>query len=1319
MVFVSLRSVVRARVRLVRGIGLALGAILVLGQPTSLPAAEPPLNIDQMLKQAKAGECVTLPEGTFRTSVALPEGASLRGAGYEKTILEAGSPETAIAVKGGQKSRIEDLTIRTQGNTGIAVEGAAQVTVSRVIVRGGAVGVRLEKVTDARVENTIVEGSMTGVLLNKVQNTAVVNCTLVGNSSIGLSVLDAEKTAIFNNLVVDASTGIVVGGKRDGLAVDCNLYLAHYVGKLLGHPNRVMLGPWRDVSGGLDANSVQVPVELADVRKGNFRPVSRLDWAPDCATTSDWGVPELAGFRAPAKDIDGCERLGAVDVGAYEVPRLEGIKHDATFVVSSDAGTKSAGLFTPDGRLVRYLFQNLPLKKGEYGCVLPTRTQLGDAVAAGQCQVRVVESNLRWRYRGITANNGLAGSMATTDQHHTQWACFAPDGALLLGAGWNERGENLRSRDLQTGKANWQFPGQSEMNGLCVGEDKNIYCLRPESDKGQYVLARLDPSTGRPLPWPDGRPQISFSTKEAKLHGMVELGGSIYVTDTAHDRVCYAPLNAPAFDKLFDIKAPSSPAADRMHKLLWLVSNREKLIALDSSGKVRAEFAGVPKPIGLAVRGNRMAVASAATGMIHLLDCTDPAALRSVRTIGRGDGPYGPILPDRFYFQEHRYNSVPWNVSLDLDDEGRLAVRDYFSRTIVFDAQGKAIYHSFAQFGNFPRQAFFEGDTQARFFDSGGDVSWLIDAQAGTWKPDAHWAYPRGKRADAVGFFSDAGKQFGVFQYQGRQNLSGILIVQYENCVGRPVALYTNEEVADPADPMKKRRMWVVNRDTDGDGWIDEKDAPGTPVVDTDGKAIQWHMPARFIFALPDGSLVSPIGTSNPNGLGFVWKRKGLDAQGAPRYEFGPDSLIPVKERIVPSMYDFSKTEDLASQSETAFAPGGDYLATFQFRSGPNGMSLSNSGGLDIGRFDRSGEIKWLRPMNDFGPVQGIKPSARFTLTSWGHQAEWIGLDDNGLDLGHLGYPAEAGWFGYWVDHPTQYITFRGNDGRLHVLAGDYMLNCQHWLTLENYDNYRSASFPVSISPAKAHELTFRPAVAYRVRAKPAQPRITIRKLREPLAIDGKLEKWRRAGITPQIVMTPVTGTDIRSPKDASAVVRLAYLGQDLYVQILRFDDVVTFHQPSTKTHVQDTMEMMLNGFWEGFQFSVSRFTDIGPGIVRRRFFYGKLEDRTPAEHAPRVVEVLDNAKEVTERRLIESIYGEDMADCKVIVTEFKLPIDKITYKGSEESLFPVKSGSGVWIGFMIDDNDVPGSDAYKNIVWPATYNTFSDKENGAYAVFE
>ncbi|HEX2952335.1 MAG TPA: hypothetical protein VHV83_22610, partial [Armatimonadota bacterium] len=369
------------------------------------------------------------------------------------------------------------------------------------------------------------------------------------------------------------------------------------------------------------------------------------------------------------------------------------------------------------------------------------------------------------------------------------------------------------------------------------------------------------------------------------------------------------------------------------------------------------------------------------------------------------------------------------------------------------------------------------------------------------------------------------------------------------------------------------------------------------------------------------------------------------------------------------------------------------------------------------------GAIKWYLPLNDYCPVQGVKATDKFILSSWGHQAHWLGLDEDGLELGELGYPSEINWGGYWVDHPQQYRMFIDKDGRANVTVGDYVMNCQYWLTLENWKNYKKASFPVKIDATLAAALAAKPAQPTTVLARPAQPQITIPRLQQPLPIDGDLTKWRKAGITPQIVVTPVTsGGGIDGPADASGVIRLAYEGDNLYVQVLRFDDVVTFHQTIEKgTHLQDTVEMMINGFFpRGFQFSVSRFATDGDQIVRRRFFFqGKNPYMVPADHAPRVIKVLDNALDVEERKLIEASYGVDLSKCKVIVTEFKLPIDKVTWLDSEDTLFPVAPGKTFWLGFMLDDNDIPGTDTQNLLVWPASYTTFDPAEKGALATFE
>jgi hypothetical protein len=101
------------------------------------------------------------------------------------------------------------------------------------------------------------------------------------------------------------------------------------------------------------------------------------------------------------------------------------------------------------------------------------------------------------------------------------------------------------------------------------------------------------------------------------------------------------------------------------------------------------------------------------------------------------------------------------------------------------------------------------------------------------------------------------------------------------------------------------------------------------------------------------------------------------------------------------------------------------------------------------------------------------------------------------------------------------------------------------------------------------------------------------------------------------------------------------------------------------------------------------------------------------------VIRVLDNARDVPERKLIESVYGVDMSACKVIVTEFKLPIDERTYKGDEKAMLPMHAGGKFRLGFMIDTNDQPGTDVQNFELWPATYGTFNPPETMAEAVLE
>ena len=307
--------------------------------------------------------------------------------------------------------------------------------------------------------------------------------------------------------------------------------------------------------------------------------------------------------------------------------------------------------------------------------------------------------------------------------------------------------------------------------------------------------------------------------------------------------------------------------------------------------------------------------------------------------------------------------------------------------------------------------------------------------------------------------------------------------------------------------------------------------------------------------------------------------------------------------------------------------------------------------------------------------LEGLSTVGAVTITGVGTTSEIIAVNRDGLGLGELRPAGEVHYQGYFLDHPEAVRAYRGHDGRTYALMADNFNGRHHWFRLDGEDRIVAVGAPVALGRA---------AAGARRRGPPARPRRrparaaggTHPPLAAPLPIDGDLAKWREAGIAPQIIVTPETafGGDRRPRDDCSAVVRLAYRGQDLYAQFLVFDDVVSFHQPVAKHYQQDGVEICLNGFLPGFKFDASVVTDAGPSILRHRFFFANLTRRSPEAcptHHPRPRRRPRRPRARADRVGLRRRH----ADCRVIVTEFKLPIDARPTRAAEALRRSSRSG--------------------------------------------
>ncbi|MFM9195663.1 MAG: NosD domain-containing protein, partial [Planctomycetia bacterium] len=435
---------------------ILLTGILAIGFASRVTSAAPlPPAVLSALEKPQAGGTVAIPAGTFEAGdLAVPAGVTLAGAGRGQTVLNAKGRKNGVVLGAG--SRVSGLTIENAAENGVVIGDVKDATVARVVVRNCQTGVFVRKSTAARIENCVLAANRTGLAVVDAEGCTAANLTLANNTAIGMTLSGCRGASVFNNLVVGSQIGTSLSDSTD-LALDHNLYVCSFVGSfgdVKGRPSRQKVGAWASLTGH-DKHSLMLPVTLAE----NYAATNTLDWSPALPVTAPWGVKELAGAKAPADDVDGKPRgerqgVGAVAITAGQPPRPA----DGAFEITSGAGVASAGLYTPAGDLVAYLFQYQPLPKGRHEFWLPSRTWTGQPIAAGDYEVRVTESDLGFEYVAAAGNGDAVTSAKPKTQNASRFGgdptlvVFPPAGGLVLVRGGFESGVHAQSfaTDLHT-----------------------------------------------------------------------------------------------------------------------------------------------------------------------------------------------------------------------------------------------------------------------------------------------------------------------------------------------------------------------------------------------------------------------------------------------------------------------------------------------------------------------------------------------------------------------------------------------------------------------------------------------------------------------------------------------------------------------------------------------------------------------------------------------------------------------------------------------------------------------------------------------------
>ena len=507
----------------------------------------------------------------------------------------------------------------------------------------------------------------------------------------------------------------------------------------------------------------------------------------------------------------------------------------------------------------------------------------------------------------------------------------------------------------------------------------------------------------------------------------------------------------------------------------------------------------------------------------------------------------------------------------------------------------------------------------------------ILDGANKRWTLEAFWDFssiPSG--AFLIGELPLDGKVFGVFLFGVTgETGAGLVWARQEGYRFIPVLTIL---------PDVKNRRFIIRKDTNHDGKLNETD--GETRFDADPYNYQLFYGPNYLQANGD------ILTLGENGdlAGFL-HCAGLDADGVPIYRYADRTAIKFPPSVV-SPYTL-QPEAFNHNLRCATPVGnGEVIGDLLYGSSPYGVGIG-VGVTDVARIKANGQMRWLHSLGNRKGLQGCDTAGPITVTGVATTAEVIAMNTDGLGLGSIGLPPESHYTGFWFDNPYRSVEiYTGPDGHMYVLGVDDIYGCCHWWRVNWEGRLKTVTQPVTLSDTAAKALAELPIQQpMKTMAIVPPTLVSIPRLAEPLPIDGDPAKWRKTGVSPNIIITPETaGAGITGPLDATVLIRLAYQGNDLYLQALYFDDVVNLSQPNIRYYSQECLEMCLNGFMTGFKFDFTHVSDNGDIVMRGRWLRNDLGWQVPQDVIPHVIKVLDDARDVPERELIESVYGIDMS---------------------------------------------------------------------------
>jgi hypothetical protein len=1061
------------------------------------------------------GDRVVIGPGTYRENVLLAErhaadGSVMSISGDESgrltgdpagpvVIQPAGTGFPALRFHRVRHLALSGLTFRGPGD-GLVLEKCLRVAVERCTFSGLRRGLNARFVEGLRVESSKVERCAVGLSLQGTSDSRLAHLTVVNCSCSGVLVLTCGPGQVRNSILVANNTNLLVDApSAPSWSSDSNVI--HGTSGPWGFCPMVYFAHEWFAASGQDRHSVHVAPPFVDPAAGDFRIDPEVRWGG--------GLPgRLAGRKLSPEvvlDRDGKPFAAAgerVGCGAYAYPEARPAAGWKRLPVSLKPGTRqSAGVYRADGTLVRMLVSDVA---GVEDLWWDGLDDAGQPVPAGDLQVRSSAHDVRVVDDGHFGDNG--NPLGTYNCDNGERLAALPDGRFVVATVYDEAGIPLR----------FHAPSGQSCAGVNLS-DKEIWAI---AATGDGLVAGIGPAVaritleGERAPMANGAESFPILAEGEKLPDKAKPMGLAVIGETA----CVA---LPGLDvvrviglrdgrKVADWKVPSvgDLAADEKG-VLWALSGKE-LISLGADGRLGRRFAtSLDSPRYLAAAAGRFAVVDREAERVAILD----GAGQVMKTLGRR--PEGaqwlPVAGDVF----RNPRGAAW-----LPD-GRLLMAEA--------GRVRAIWPDTAQISFTAESNFMDvavpHPARPEYVYCYGGMGFRVDPKTGAWT----------RVLEAPGIKGLGSLSAGVV-LGGKPFIVGWETQRTEKKAGgdRHFSVFRFIDVADPLKPRLAAEL--------------EGPAGGSYAV---------------ISFTREGHLVMP-GPGNPKGgygLAFrIVPFKGLDARGAPQYDFKAASVVGTPVDAAPrgmahnNRFTVDRATDeiyytAVTRHHNKMVPAWGASATGAGKSRPDGtplwFSLSSGGNSTSMGVLNDGKNAWFFVPKDFGGQVDVfdADGLRVTTGNWGWASNWqMGFVD--LTCAFQPYLRPDGKPGAWVEDD--------NIGRFTRIR------------LDGGESYRKTIEPLAWNGSDA------PAgdapVADRVAGgKPVVQPLLIPRVPE-LKVNGDWEAWAGAGVVPQVISlpTPTWGRSwpddlMQSFRAATSIGAFAHDGRSLYVYLVTTDDTPHF----------------------------------------------------------------------------------------------------------------------------------------------------------------